>query len=135
MYRVSPLNYLVSAFLSTGLANTEVKCSSLELLSLQPPSGQTCSQYLNGYIEIMGGTLHNPDATSSCAYCTVAGTSTFLASVSSFFDERWRNYGLLWVYVVFNAVGALFLYWLLRIPRKWNLVGKVMAIKEKLLRK
>jgi flagellar biosynthesis/type III secretory pathway M-ring protein FliF/YscJ len=31
--------------------------------------------------------------------------------------RRWRNFGLLWVYVVFNIFAAVFFYWLARVPK------------------
>jgi hypothetical protein len=37
--------------------------------------------------------------------------------VSSNYSDAWRNFGILWVYVIFNIFGALFLYWLIRVPK------------------
>lgn len=132
MYRVSPLTYLLSALLSTGIANQEVRCSSLELLSFSPPSGQTCGEYMMAYMSMAGGSLADPNATQSCQFCSLATTNAFLSSVSSDYDERWRNFGLMWVYVVFNLIAAVALYWLARVPRSGGrpsflqgLVGKL----------
>ncbi len=118
MYRVSPFTYLVSALLSTGVADNRAKCSALELLTLNPPSGQTCGEYLTAFAQMAGGSIYNPDATIACQYCTIESTNTFLASVFSFYDQRWRNFVLMLVYVVFNAFAALGIYWLARVPRK-----------------
>ncbi|KAG9723024.1 hypothetical protein KCU73_g13820, partial [Aureobasidium melanogenum] len=30
----------------------------------------------------------------------------------------WRNFGILWVYIIFNAVAAVGIYWLVRVPKK-----------------
>lgn len=118
MYRVSPLTYLISALLSTGIANQAVECSSIELLTFHPPAGQTCGEYMAAYLAMAGGgALADPAATSSCAFCSLSTTNTFLASVSSYYDQRWRNFGLMWVYIGFNVVAALGLYWLARVPR------------------
>jgi ATP-binding cassette, subfamily G (WHITE), member 2, PDR len=118
MYRVSPYTYLVSAVLSVGLANAPVHCSSIEFLKLDPLPGTTCYSYLSPYIELAGGYLVNPEATSSCEYCPISNTNAFLRLVSSNYDERWRDFGILWVYVVVNVVMALFFYWLVRVPKK-----------------
>ncbi|KIN00043.1 hypothetical protein OIDMADRAFT_126522 [Oidiodendron maius Zn] len=118
MYRVSPFTYLVSALLSTGVANNEVQCAPLEVLKLNPPIGQTCGEYLADFAQMAGGAIYNPAATTSCEYCSMASTNTFLASVFSFYDQRWRNFGLMLVYIVFNAFAALGIYWLARVPRK-----------------
>ncbi|KAL4885009.1 ABC-2 type transporter-domain-containing protein [Aspergillus karnatakaensis] len=118
MYRVSPFTYLVSAMLSTGLAGTTVECEAVEYLNFDPPSNQTCLEYMQDYIDLTGaGYLQDPSATSQCSFCTMDKTDTFLLSVSSKFDEAWRNFGLMWVYIAFNIVGAVGIYWLARVPK------------------
>lgn len=138
MYRVSPLTYLISALISTGIANQEVHCSALELLSFSPPSGQTCGEYMSAWIAEAGGALSDPDATQSCEFCSISNTNTFLASVSSYYDQRWRNFGLMFAYIGFNVVAALGLYWLGRVPKSGGrphflrgLKSNVMGIRGK----
>ncbi|KJZ75242.1 hypothetical protein HIM_05436 [Hirsutella minnesotensis 3608] len=128
MYRVSPFTYLVSGLLATGIANTEVHCASNEVLTLEPPGNQTCGDFLSPYDKIFGGRILNPDASTKCSYCPVANTNTFLAGVSTSYEDRWRNFGILWVYVIFNIFAALFVYWLARVPKKS--LGKGKKKKE-----
>lgn len=118
MYRVSPFTYLISGMLSTAVANTEVVCASNEYLNFEPLANQTCFEYMESYMANYGGYLTNEDATTDCNYCPVADTNVFLAGVRSNYDDRWRNFGLLWIYVFFNMVAALALYWLVRMPKK-----------------
>lgn len=118
MYRVSPFTYLVSGMLSTAVANTDIVCSSIEYLHFNPPSNETCAQYMAPYISYAGGYLQNPSATTDCSFCAADSTNTFLAGVNSYYDQRWRNFGILWVYIGFNIVAALFFYWLVRVPKK-----------------
>jgi len=118
MYRVSPFNYLVGAMLATGVANTEVICSPIELAIFDPPSGQTCGQYMNNYVNSNGGAIYNPNATSACEYCSTTNTNSFLQSVSVSYSDRWRNFGLLWVYIIFNMFACIMIYWLVRVPKK-----------------
>lgn len=132
MYRVSPLTYLLSALLSTGIANQAVECTRVELLHFDPPAGQTCGEYMAAYMATAGGGALADPAATSCAFCSLSTTNTFLASVSSYYDQRWRNFGLMWVYIGFNIVAALGLYWLARVPRSGGrppfltgLVGKM----------
>ncbi|KAF9028125.1 putative ABC transporter [Hymenopellis radicata] len=118
MYRVSPFTYLVDAMLSTGLANSPATCSSIEVSTFDPPSGQTCGAYMATYIANVGdGIVYNPNATADCQFCSVTSTNGFLAQVNSVYEHRWRNYGILWVYIIFNVFGALFFYWLARVPK------------------
>lgn len=118
MYRVSPFSYLVSGVLSVGIAGAAVKCSDIEVLHLPPPEGQNCSSYLNPFVEAAKANLLNPDADSDCQVCAMSMTDQFLAGVSIKYSDLWRNVGILFVYVVFNAFGAVFLYWLIRVPKK-----------------
>ncbi|KAJ5899214.1 hypothetical protein N7495_003958 [Penicillium taxi] len=117
MYRVSPFTYLVSGMLSTALSGSTVQCSSIETLVMDPPSGMSCYDYLTPYANSTGGYIENPDATSACSYCSMSSTDTFLASVFSEWSDAWRNFGLMWVFLVFNVVGALGIYWLARVPK------------------
>lgn len=120
MYRVSPLTYLVDGLLSTGLAHNEVECSQLELLHFSTPnaSGIACGDYMEPYIQIAGGRVYNPNSTDVCDFCPLATTDIFLATTSSSYDNRWRSYGLMWIYIVFNLFAALSLYWLARVPKR-----------------
>ncbi|KAJ5698814.1 ABC multidrug transporter A-2 [Penicillium macrosclerotiorum] len=119
MYRVSPFTYLVSAVLSTGLSGGEIVCSSIELLEVNPPTGQNCSSYLDPYVKAYQANLLNPEATKDCQICSISTTDAFLAALSIKFSDHWRNVGLLFVYIVVNVFGALFLYWLIRVPKRW----------------
>ncbi|KAF6833701.1 multidrug resistance protein cdr1 [Colletotrichum musicola] len=122
MYRVSPLTYLVDGLLSTGLAKNDVNCSQLELLQFNPPQGGnvTCGQYMEPYMQMAGGRVHNPDTMEGCLFCPLATTDAFLSTISASYDDRWRNYGIMWAYVVFNVGAALGLYWLARVPKRFS---------------
>jgi ATP-binding cassette subfamily G (WHITE) protein 2 (PDR) len=118
MYRVSPFTYLVGAILAVGLSDASVRCSGVELQHFDPTPGNTCSSYMSPYINENGGYLVNPEATSKCSFCLIGDTNTFLKSIGVDLENRWRNLGLLWVYVAVNIVGAITLYWLVRVPKK-----------------
>lgn len=117
MYRVSPGTYLVSGVMSASIANSDVVCSTKELVQLQPPTNMSCSEFLDPFMEVAGGKLVHTAAGDVCSYCPQASTNDFLAGFEIYYDDRWRNFGLLWVYVGVNIVGALALYWLVRVPK------------------
>ncbi|KAI1775922.1 ABC-2 type transporter-domain-containing protein [Hypoxylon cercidicola] len=119
MYRVSPFSYLVSAMLSTAVANTKVECRSNEYIHFDPLDGMNCGQYLGNYTLAVGGYVEpgTEDRTSNCSFCTIYETNTYLAQAGAVYDQRWRNFGIVWAYIVFNVFGALFLYWLTRVPK------------------
>lgn len=119
MYRVSPFTYIVSGMMSTGLANAEVRCSSIEYLNFNPPANSTCAEYLENYISAAGGYLRagTEQNTQDCSFCVLSDTNAFLSQVNSNYADRWRNFGLIWPYIIFNIAGAIGLYWWTRVPK------------------
>ncbi|KAF9022747.1 ABC transporter protein [Hymenopellis radicata] len=118
MYRVSPFTYLASGLMSTSLANNVAQCSSIEMSTIQPPSNMTCGAYLADYIKLSGdGIVHNPSALRDCQFCAITSTNTFLKQIGVNYDDRLRNYGIFWVFIIFNIFAALFLYWIARVPK------------------
>jgi ATP-binding cassette subfamily G (WHITE) protein 2 (PDR) len=123
MYRVSPFTYLVGAVLSVGLSNAHVRCAEIELLHFEPTPGKTCGQYMKSFMQISMGYLSNPDARESCAYCPLDAADGFLRSYNIRYEDRWRNFGIMWAFVAFNIAGAFLLYRLVRVPKKHTWVG------------
>jgi ABC-type multidrug transport system permease subunit len=118
MYRATPVTYLVSSMISTGVGGVPIVCAANELVKFDPPTGQTCSQYLTDYLSYAGGSLLNPTATQQCQFCPVSDTNTLLAGVGIFFEHRWRDFGITLAYSAINIALALGLYWLFRVPKK-----------------
>ncbi|UNI22118.1 Multidrug resistance protein [Purpureocillium takamizusanense] len=117
LYRVSPLSYWVSAILSTGLANVDVTCANNEWIQISPPDNRTCGDYMADYISRRGGYLLDPYATSDCSYCKIKETNVFLDGIGSHYGDRWRNFAIMWVFIIFNILAALTLYWVARMPK------------------
>ncbi|KAF4821902.1 ZEB2-regulated ABC transporter 1 [Colletotrichum siamense] len=117
MYYVSPMTYLASGALSTCLHGSKVVCTSKEIVQVPVPSNMTCGDFLGPYVQSAGGYLVDAAATDACGYCRMATTDDYLAHFNIKYDDRWRNFGLLWVYIGFNIVVACGLYWLVRVPK------------------
>lgn len=119
MYRVSPFTYWVSGVASSLLHGRSVNCNDVELAKFNPPSGQTCGQYMEQYLSMAPGYLKNGDATSNCEYCSMSNADQYLSGVWIEWEDRWRNFGLFWAYIVFDIVLAVGLYYMFRV-KKWN---------------
>ncbi|KIK61032.1 hypothetical protein GYMLUDRAFT_166677 [Collybiopsis luxurians FD-317 M1] len=118
MYHVSPYTYVIEGLLGQALGRQSIQCADVELATLTPPSGLTCGQYMANYISQAGGYLANPDATSSCNFCSTATTDQFLlSSFNISYSHRWRNIGFLCIYIVFNIVCVYIFTWFFRIRR------------------
>ncbi|KAL2840520.1 ABC-2 type transporter-domain-containing protein [Aspergillus pseudoustus] len=119
MYRVNPLTYLVSSLLSTTLGDAPMHCADNELLTFSAPEGMTCGDYMQDYQAANGGYLLNSNAQGNeqCNFCALEYTNVYLGGLNINFSNRWRDFGILWVYVVVNTLGAILFYKLFRVPR------------------
>ncbi|TLD33327.1 hypothetical protein PspLS_00132 [Pyricularia sp. CBS 133598] len=135
MYRVSPFTYIVSGLLSVAVANSEVRCANNEYLHFEPLNG-TCAEFMKNYINGVdipgsgripgaGGYLrpNTEQSRSDCAFCPIKDTNIFLEGAHANYDNRWRNFALIFAYIIFNIAAALFVYWAVRVPKK-KLGGK-----------
>ncbi|KAF7560227.1 hypothetical protein G7046_g3935 [Stylonectria norvegica] len=117
MYRASPGTYLVSGVLSTSISGADVTCASNEILTIKSPGVMSCGDFMGPFIEYAGGKLVNPASTDACEYCPIATSNEYLSQFEIYYADRWRNFGLLWVYVGFNVIAAMGLYWVFRVPK------------------
>ncbi|KAH7318100.1 ABC transporter [Stachybotrys elegans] len=117
MYRVSPGTYLVSGVISAAITGADVVCSETELLDIATPTNMTCQEFLGPFADATGGKLINPEAMDTCRYCIISSTDQLLERFDISYDQVWRNFGILWVYIIFNVVAAMGLYWLVRMPK------------------
>jgi ATP-binding cassette subfamily G (WHITE) protein 2 (PDR) len=103
--------------MSTTLGQAPAHCAPTEFQTFFPPQNESCADYMREYISMAGGYLKDTLATGECNYCQMDSTNQFLMRINSNWDTRWRDFGLLWVYVAFNIAAAVFLYWLCRVPK------------------
>jgi ATP-binding cassette subfamily G (WHITE) protein 2 (SNQ2) len=113
LYHVDPLTYLISGLVSNELHGLEITCRESELFSFPPPAGQTCEQWAGPFVNATAGYLVDPAATDNCQYCPIKVGDEFYTPLGISYDHRYRDFGFLIVYVVFNAavtvVGSIFL--------------------------
>ena len=115
MYRVSPFTYFVEGILSTAVANTPVRCGEEEYQVFNPPSRQTCGAYMEAYQSFAGGYLVDENATTNCQFCQIDNTNVFLTNFGIEYSNRWRDFGIIWAFIIFNVFAAIFLYWIARV--------------------
>ncbi|KAK4184983.1 ZEB2-regulated ABC transporter 1 [Podospora australis] len=125
MYRASPATYLVGGLMSTAVANSEVVCADYEVLHMSAPNGTSCGDFLGPFAEAAGGRVLNPVGREMCEYCPLGTTNDFLRRFELDYETRWRDFGLVWVYILVNIGLALGLYWVFRVPK-----GKGVKVKR-----
>ena len=122
MYYVSPFTYITEGLLGQGeplhrtslpdwrtdifpaLGNQLITCASTELVTIEPPSGMSCSAYMDPYIAFAGGYLADPNATSACAYCPFRTTDAYLQfNFNVSYGHHWRDLGIVLGVAGFNV--------------------------------
>ncbi len=97
--------------MSLAIGKQPIRCSSVEFVQVEPPSGLTCSGYMQPFIDVAGGYIANPNATTACDYCPYATTDEFMAqNFNMYYSHHWRDLGLLFVYIAFNVRVAAFVF-------------------------
>ena len=119
MYRVSPFTYWVGGMVATQLHDRPIVCSADETNIFNPPSGETCGTYMAPFLAQAPGQLQNPDANESCRYCPLTVADQYFAGSDIYWSQRWRNFGIMWAYIIFNVYIAVLTYYLFRV-RKWG---------------
>ncbi|KAI0381629.1 ABC-2 type transporter-domain-containing protein [Hypomontagnella monticulosa] len=117
MHTASPARYLVSGVLGSVIHGSEVTCAENEILRMSTPANMTCGEFLGPYASVAGGRILDPGATGQCGYCSLSNTDQFLEYFGIDYSTRWRDFGILWLYIAFNALAACGLYWLVRVPK------------------
>jgi ABC-type multidrug transport system permease subunit len=117
LYYINPFNYLIGALLVFTTWETPVSCSTSELAIFDPPSLQTCLEYLSPYLQSGNGAaanLLNPQATANCKVCQYKTGADYLRTLN-IKDKSygWRDAGIVCVFVV-SGYGLVFLLMKLR---------------------
>lgn len=102
MYPLTPFHYLLEALLTFVEHENVVECSAQEFGRFAPPNGQTCQEYAGAFVAQAGGYLNNPMSTTQCEYCQYATGDEYTASLQVYWENRYRDYGIFWAYVIFN---------------------------------
>ncbi|KAI0922386.1 hypothetical protein AcV7_005930 [Taiwanofungus camphoratus] len=115
MNRVSPATYFIEGFLGQAVGRQQISCTPVQFIKINPPSGQSCSQYMEPYISLYGGYLTDQDAISNCMYCLYRTTDQYLKTLNIFYDNHWKDLGIFCIYTALNVVGIYIFMYLCRI--------------------
>lgn len=117
MYPLTPYTYLVGGLLSNFLGGLELRCTPEQIAYVTPPAGvANCAAFLGDFVASATGYITNPDATGvDCGYCQYARGDEYLATVRAYYYQRWRNFGIMWAYVIFNIAMVFVAMWAFRI--------------------
>ncbi|CAG8960034.1 hypothetical protein HYFRA_00013222 [Hymenoscyphus fraxineus] len=119
LYYIDPFNYLMGSLLVFTIFDAQVICKDSEFAIFDPPSGQTCSQYLASYMQGMGAltNLTNPDARSGCRVCQYRTGADYLKTLNLLeYYYGWRDAGICVIFML-SSYAIVFLLMKLRTKR------------------
>lgn len=119
MYHLTPFTYLIEGLTVNVIHGLPIVCKDIEINTLTAPATQSCTEYMapffaaggNGYLTASTTT----EAGGTCDYCRYADGDQYLAGIGMKYDHRWRDFGLMFAYVLFNMFFTALLFWLFRV--------------------
>ena len=77
-----------------------IKCKPDEFAIFNPPSGQTCAQWAQDFVEVFGGYIDNLNDTVACRYCQFSVGNEFFEPLNIKYSNRWRD-----AFILFSFFG------------------------------
>ncbi|KAG1466250.1 hypothetical protein G6F56_004724 [Rhizopus delemar] len=119
MYWLDPFHYYIEGLAVNELGDLTVECSDSDLVRFSPPAGQTCGEYTSQFMTYATGYISNPDDTEMCGYCTYkSGAEFYETNMGWNAAHKWRNFGILFAFFIFNSLVFLGLVYLRRKGRR-----------------
>lgn len=116
MYWLDPYHYVIEGLVVNVMDGVEVVCQEGDFTQIPVPSGQTCGAYMDAFFKSGGsGYIEDGNATGMCNYCPYKlGNEYYEERIGWHFDNRWRDFGILCAYYVFNVLAFMFFVFLFR---------------------
>ncbi|ORX47211.1 hypothetical protein DM01DRAFT_1339227 [Hesseltinella vesiculosa] len=116
VYWLDPFHYYIEGLAVNELEHLVVECTDSDLVKFSPPPGQTCGDYTKAFFSYGApGYIANPNDTqpAQCGYCPFAtGPEFFESRFQWSAGDKWRNFGILCAFFIFNCFVFLGLvYW------------------------
>ncbi|KAG1047886.1 hypothetical protein G6F46_009926 [Rhizopus delemar] len=120
MYWLDPFHYYIEGLAVNELANLKVTCTNEDLITFQAPPNTTCGEYTKAYFSYGApGYIADPQATGTCGYCAYSSGPEFYSTRFEWdAAHKWRNFGILIAFFVFNCFVFLSFVYLRRKPRR-----------------
>jgi len=120
MYPLDPFRYFMEGVITTALGPVTIRCTNDDFLKFFAPPGETCGTYMQAFLDTAPGYIANPNATGNtlCEYCQYSTGTEFLDTLEWHIDNRWRDFGILIGYLLFNVLLCLVFVYIFR--RQWR---------------
>ncbi|KAI9266979.1 ABC-2 type transporter-domain-containing protein [Sporodiniella umbellata] len=104
-YDINPYHYALEGLISNVMHGVKVVCDNSDLIRIPVPSGLTCGNYMSDYFTQGGiGYVVDNSTIGHCDFCNYKdGSDYYETRIGWSFENRWRNFGILWAFCAFNA--------------------------------
>jgi ATP-binding cassette subfamily G (WHITE) protein 2 (SNQ2) len=119
MYYVNPSTYWIGGVLAATLNNTPVRCAPQEAAYFNPPPGNSCMAYAQNFVDMAGGYLMNPHATTDCGYCQYTSGVDYMRMLNLEPKDKWRYFGVFLAFCISNWALVYFFIYTVRI-KGWS---------------
>ncbi|KAJ6151902.1 hypothetical protein N7497_006221 [Penicillium chrysogenum] len=111
MYWLTPFHYLLEGFVGVITHDVPVRCIDREESRFSTPAGMSCQDYAGSFAEKAGGYVRDA-GNGMCSFCQYSTGNQYAKSLNVFYSHKWRDYGILWVYIIFNFALVFAFSWL-----------------------
>ncbi|KAI1655780.1 ABC-2 type transporter-domain-containing protein [Daldinia decipiens] len=108
MYPLTPFHYLLEAFVGIAIHDKPVTCKPTELARFRPPPDMSCESYTENYSAHASGILQSVSNDGLCEYCQYKNGDEFGTQFSVYYSNIWRDFGIVWAYILFNYAVVYF---------------------------
>ncbi|KAF3025191.1 hypothetical protein E8E15_002689 [Penicillium rubens] len=111
MYWLTPFHYLLEGLVGVITHNVPVRCIDREESRFSTPAGMNCQDYAGSFAEKAGGYVRDA-GNGMCSFCQYSTGNQYAKSLNVFYSHKWRDYGILWAYIIFNFALVFAFSWL-----------------------
>ena len=87
-----------------AVGKQRITCAPTELVTIEPPTGLSCSAYMNPYIAFASGYLADPSAITACALCPFRTTDAYVQfRLNVSYGHHWMDLGVVLRVTAFNV--------------------------------
>ncbi|KAF5332541.1 hypothetical protein D9611_005143 [Ephemerocybe angulata] len=104
LYELNPYTRTLAAMVSTELHGLVIRCKPDEFATFNPPDGQTCGEWAQDFVNVVGGYIENISDTAACRYCQYSVGDEFYTPLNIDYGNRWRDAFILFSFFVFNLI-------------------------------
>ncbi|KAE8367266.1 ABC-2 type transporter-domain-containing protein [Aspergillus caelatus] len=121
LFWADPMTYFFEPTVSTVLHGIQAQCAPQDMAVFDPPSGQSCMDYVAAYLDGNPGYLANPNATQNCNFCPYSTGDDLARSLHFFYGSRWRDWAVFLGFGLTNTLLTFLATWIIRVKiRQWR---------------